>query len=70
MEHLSHCDSLPSNLHWLDIQKLTGTVTIFQRNFTPYKATLVTARYPAMNKKEKKKIVDCQILNNFFRLLQ
>ena len=33
MEHLSHCDSLPSNLHWLDIQKLTGTVTIFPKKF-------------------------------------
>ena len=56
IEHLSHCNALPSDLSLVRYSKINWYSNYFSKTFHPYKATLVTARYRAMNKKEMKKI--------------
>ena len=58
IEHLNLCDALPADLSLVRYSKINWYKNyFFQRNLTPYKATPVTAKYQAKNKKEKKKIV-------------
>ena len=57
IEHLTQCVALPSLIRYSKINWYSNYFSKAERNFTPCKATLVTARYQAMNKKKKKKII-------------
>ena len=57
IEHLTQCDVLPSLIRYSKINWYSNYFSKVERNFTRYKATLVTARHQAMNNEEKKKII-------------
>ena len=57
IEHLIHCDALPSLIRYSKINWQSNDFPKAERKFTPYNVTLFTTRHRAMNQKENKKII-------------